>query len=185
MKLDLPMPRVRRHRTSCAVFDPTPGSCDCGSPPKIYDADELRRYGEQVAKAARAAGVTVPIPPGECTAPNCDCEPGVCLQLMPATFTPGAPPAYEVVYFRRRPGGPEDCLRVPLGTAKQHIREELIARIVPADGVAPCETCNGEGTIDERLGGYSFSNPAATCPDCTGEGPADATTSREPQQEKQ
>lgn len=34
----------------------------------------------------------------------------------------------------------------------------------------PCETCNGEGTIDERLGGYSFSNPAADCPDCGGTG---------------
>lgn len=40
--------------------------------------------------------------------------------------------------------------------------------------VADCETCGGVGTIDERLGGYSFSNPEATCPDCdgTGEGPA-------------
>lgn len=36
----------------------------------------------------------------------------------------------------------------------------------------PCETCGGEGTIDERLGGYSFSNPAATCPDCDGTGEA-------------
>jgi hypothetical protein len=33
-----------------------------------------------------------------------------------------------------------------------------------------CETCNGEGTIDERLGGISTSNPAATCPDCDGVG---------------
>jgi DnaJ-class molecular chaperone len=33
-----------------------------------------------------------------------------------------------------------------------------------------CETCNGEGTIDERLGGYCDSNPAATCPDCEGVG---------------
>lgn len=35
-------------------------------------------------------------------------------------------------------------------------------------GTLLCETCHGEGTIDERLGGYSFSNPAATCPDCDG-----------------
>lgn len=43
-----------------------------------------------------------------------------------------------------------------------------------AGGERICETCQGEGTIDERLGGYPFSNPAATCPDCdgTGEGPA-------------
>jgi hypothetical protein len=33
-----------------------------------------------------------------------------------------------------------------------------------------CETCDGEGTIDERLGGISTSNPAATCPDCDGVG---------------
>lgn len=46
------------------------------------------------------------------------------------------PPAYEVVYFRRRPDESEDWLRVPVGTAKQHVREELITRIVPADGLA-------------------------------------------------
>lgn len=46
------------------------------------------------------------------------------------------PPAYEVVYFRRRPDEPEDWLRVPAGTAKQHVREELITRVVPAPGVA-------------------------------------------------
>jgi hypothetical protein len=43
----LPTPKVRRHHTSCAVFDPTPGHCDCGSPPKVYDADEMRVYGEE------------------------------------------------------------------------------------------------------------------------------------------
>ena len=31
-----------------------------------------------------------------------------------------------------------------------------------------CETCQGSGKIDERLGGYNFSNPSATCPDCDG-----------------
>ena len=36
--------------------------------------------------------------------------------------------------------------------------------------VFECETCSGLGTIDERLGGYSFSNPSATCPDCDGMG---------------
>ena len=33
-----------------------------------------------------------------------------------------------------------------------------------------CETCDGAGTIDERLGGEFFSNPAAPCPDCDGVG---------------
>lgn len=33
-----------------------------------------------------------------------------------------------------------------------------------------CETCEGLGTIDETLGGESFSNPKATCPDCDGQG---------------
>lgn len=35
-----------------------------------------------------------------------------------------------------------------------------------------CETCCGAGTIDERLGGYDHSNPAAQCPDCDGTGSA-------------
>jgi hypothetical protein len=33
-----------------------------------------------------------------------------------------------------------------------------------------CEICNGAGTIDETLGGYSFNNPAAECPGCEGSG---------------
>lgn len=33
-----------------------------------------------------------------------------------------------------------------------------------------CETCEGLGHFDERLGGYSFSNPKAPCPDCDGRG---------------
>jgi len=32
-------------------------------------------------------GVSVPIPPGECLAPDCDCKPGQCFQRDPATFT--------------------------------------------------------------------------------------------------
>lgn len=32
-----------------------------------------------------------------------------------------------------------------------------------------CETCSGKGTIDERMGGISTSNPEALCPDCKGE----------------
>ena len=34
----------------------------------------------------------------------------------------------------------------------------------------PCETCNGVGTIDERIGGEWFSNPVFPCPDCDGTG---------------
>ena len=33
-----------------------------------------------------------------------------------------------------------------------------------------CETCNGEGTIDQALGGEWNSDPKATCPDCDGHG---------------
>lgn len=33
-----------------------------------------------------------------------------------------------------------------------------------------CETCEGLGTIDETLGGHSFSDPKAPCPDCDGKG---------------
>lgn len=33
-----------------------------------------------------------------------------------------------------------------------------------------CETCCGNGTIDERLGGEWNSNPKAECPDCGGVG---------------
>lgn len=56
------------------------------------------------------------------------------------------------------------------------------ARAAGVPVVQDCETCHGEGTIDERLGGYSFSNPAATCPDCdgTGEGPAGVPVPPEP-----
>jgi len=33
-----------------------------------------------------------------------------------------------------------------------------------------CETCNGEGTFDERIGGEWNSNQKAVCPDCDGRG---------------
>ena len=36
--------------------------------------------------------------------------------------------------------------------------------------ILECETCSGTGKIDERLGGYSFSNPESKCPDCDGNG---------------
>jgi hypothetical protein len=42
-----------------------------------------------------------------------------------------------------------------------------------------CEVCDGLGTVDETLGGYSFSNPKATCPDCDGKGYWEPTIERE------
>lgn len=39
-----------------------------------------------------------------------------------------------------------------------------------APGEHLCDTCQGQGTYDERLGGYAFSNPEAKCPDCDGKG---------------
>lgn len=39
-----------------------------------------------------------------------------------------------------------------------------------SDGENLCDTCQGDGTIDETLGGHSFSNPKAPCPDCDGKG---------------
>jgi DnaJ-class molecular chaperone len=33
-----------------------------------------------------------------------------------------------------------------------------------------CETCEGTGVIDERIGGISRSNPESVCPDCDGKG---------------
>jgi hypothetical protein len=55
----LPLPKPGRHQSSCAVFDPTPGHCDCGSPPKIYDRLEMESYAARAVYADRAAsGVT-------------------------------------------------------------------------------------------------------------------------------
>ena len=34
---------------------------------------------------------TIAIPPGDCTAPDCDCEPGWCRQRVPATFKAATP----------------------------------------------------------------------------------------------
>ena len=47
--------------------------------------------------------------------------------------------------------------------------------------VIECETCKGLGTINERLGGYAFSNPAAKCPDCGGLGELSIAIQPEPQ----
>lgn len=51
----LPPPKVRRHLIECAIFDPTPGSCDCGSPPKVYDRLEMESYAARAVDADRAA----------------------------------------------------------------------------------------------------------------------------------
>jgi hypothetical protein len=58
-----------------------------------------------------------------------------------------------------------DCLRI--------WKARDIARVIPLPELPQpqeCETCHGVGTIDEQLGGFSFSNPEATCPDCDGTG---------------
>lgn len=56
----LPAPKTRRHLTECAVFDPSPGPCDCGSPPKVYDALEMESYARRAVEADRATrGVPV------------------------------------------------------------------------------------------------------------------------------
>lgn len=40
--------------------------------------------------------------------------------------------------------------------------------VVDREEPEKCETCDGEGAIDERLGGEWNSNPKAQCPDCDG-----------------
>lgn len=39
-----------------------------------------------------------------------------------------------------------------------------------SEGENVCDTCEGEGTVDETLGGEFFSDPEAKCPDCDGAG---------------
>lgn len=80
----------------------------------------------------RANTKVLPIPPDQATR---DQVAAVMLQHgTPAQQAEAlASAAYEVVYFRRSPHESEDWLRVPAGTAKQHVREELITRIVPGE----------------------------------------------------
>jgi hypothetical protein len=54
---------------------------------------------------------TVPIPPGECTAPDCDCEPGWCRQRVPATFKQSARPLVA--------GGKENAVQQAQGWAQE------------------------------------------------------------------
>lgn len=49
-------------------------------------------------------------------------------------------------------------------TQQDHPLDDSITKLIE------CDTCKGEGTIDERLGGIHTSNPAAVCPDCDGTG---------------
>lgn len=56
----LPMPKARLHQTSCAVFDPTPGPCDCGSPPKIYDRLEMEAHARRAVEADRSTRGVAP-----------------------------------------------------------------------------------------------------------------------------
>lgn len=58
----LPQPKVRRHLVECAVFDPSPGPCDCGSPPKVYDALEMASYARRAVEADRATRGVAPSP---------------------------------------------------------------------------------------------------------------------------
>jgi hypothetical protein len=52
-------------------------------------ADDLGRAARIAREALAAApSVPVPVPPGECLSPNCECKPGQCYQREPATFTP-------------------------------------------------------------------------------------------------
>jgi hypothetical protein len=62
---EIPPMKIRRHFVHCAVFDPTPEHCDCGSLPKAYDADDIHAYGLAVWKAAmqHAAGLAKQMKP--------------------------------------------------------------------------------------------------------------------------
>jgi len=51
-----------------------------------------------------------------------------------------------------------------------HEMEAVRAELGLSTGEHVCETCLGTRTVDETLGGYSFSNPRARCPDCDGRG---------------
>lgn len=59
-----------------------------------------------------------------------------------------------------------------IDTREAQIRAALIKLgwTPPTEEERDCETCDGEGTIDERLGGEPFSNPVVPCPDCDGRG---------------
>lgn len=93
-----------------------------------------------------------------------------------------------VAHLGHTPGEPVECpicngtkrvdtsgmVTHQLGTDRMHFTEECehccgTGHVWPSDAIH-CSTCNGEGTIDETLGGEHFSNPRARCPDCDGMG---------------
>lgn len=62
-----------------------------------------------------------------------------------------------------------------MGYDKEELRTMLTGarwawQHLSAGRVPECDTCQGKGTVDETLGGESFSNPFAECPDCDGTG---------------
>ena len=70
-------------------------------------------------------------------------------------------------------------MRAAMKAAIDDATSELQARVAELESEKStpepikCETCQGSGRIDERLGGYGFSNPSAICPDCDGLGEID------------
>lgn len=60
----------------------------------------------------------------------------------------GAEPVAEAVYFRRAPHEPEDYLPVLPGTARSHVRAELITRIVP---LYASPSPSGSGPTDTQI----------------------------------
>lgn len=76
--------------------------------------------------------------------------------------------------YTGRPRDPRDIQSDPAGILMLDPDEPILAAApqpaATAGGARECETCEGVGTIDERLVGYGFSNPATTCPDCDGVG---------------
>ena len=44
---------------------------------------------------------------------------------------------------------------------------EILKDKLGINDFAECETCKGQGTVDERLGGEPFSDSYAECPDCS------------------
>ena len=88
----------------------------------------------------------------------------------------------ETLLYAAPPVTEQGCVTVTtdesgraVAVTRQDDEHRILGVIWEAPVTAPpepivCETCQGSGKIDERLGGYNFSNPSATCPDCDGLG---------------
>lgn len=63
--------------------------------------------------------------------------------------------------------------KYPIPTTLGCTRAMMIATKA-IDEVGECETCGGTVTIDETLGGESFSDTKARCPDCSGQSDKEA-----------